>query len=120
MGFISPFASETSFFSNGKIKPSCYCRKAFYFVGVARLFAPNDRGSRTGLGLTKRKACHSRCSFSVFVLSFAYENKFSKQRKNKARYFRTRLFFCRGGQTRTDDPLVPNQMRYQLRHTPVK
>ncbi len=24
----------------------------------------------------------------------------------------------RGGQTRTDDPLVPNQMRYQLRHTP--
>ena len=27
-------------------------------------------------------------------------------------------FFCRGDMTRTCDPLVPNQMRYQLRHTP--
>ena len=25
---------------------------------------------------------------------------------------------CRGDMTRTCDPLVPNQMRYQLRHTP--
>ena len=25
---------------------------------------------------------------------------------------------CRGGQARTDDPLVPNQIRYQLRYTP--
>ena len=28
------------------------------------------------------------------------------------------LFFRRGDTTRTCDPLVPNQMRYQLRHTP--
>ncbi len=28
------------------------------------------------------------------------------------------LSICRGGQARTDDPLVPNQIRYQLRHTP--
>jgi hypothetical protein len=28
-------------------------------------------------------------------------------------------FFCRGGQARTDDPLVPNQVRYQLRHTSI-
>ena len=27
-------------------------------------------------------------------------------------------FFRRGDMTRTCDPLVPNQMRYQLRHTP--
>ena len=26
--------------------------------------------------------------------------------------------FCRGDRIRTCDPLVPNQMRYQLRYTP--
>lgn len=29
------------------------------------------------------------------------------------------LLSCRGTVTRTPDPLVPNQMRYQLRHTPI-
>ena len=28
-------------------------------------------------------------------------------------------FSSRGDMTRTCDPLVPNQMRYQLRHTPM-
>ena len=28
------------------------------------------------------------------------------------------FFFCRGDRIRTCDPLVPNQVRYQLRHAP--
>ena len=29
------------------------------------------------------------------------------------------LFVSRGGQARTDDPLLPKQVRYQLRYTPI-
>lgn len=29
------------------------------------------------------------------------------------------LFLCRGDQTRTGDPFVPNEVRYQLRYTPI-
>ena len=32
--------------------------------------------------------------------------------------FNIALFFCRGDRIRTCDPLVPNQVRYQLRHAP--
>jgi hypothetical protein len=28
------------------------------------------------------------------------------------------VFISRGGRTRTDDPRVPNAVRYQLRYTP--
>ncbi len=37
--------------------------------------------------------------------------------KNPEDFFR--IFISRGGQARTDDPLLPKQVRYQLRYTPI-
>ena len=39
--------------------------------------------------------------------------------KKKFTQFRVNFFLCRDDPTRTDDPYVPNVVRYQLRYIPI-
>ena len=64
----------------------------------------NDREEETTNGKAMRRY---RCGDSGRV-----------NKKDRPKIAFDRFFECRGTVTRTLDPLVPNQMRYQLRHTP--
>ena len=64
----------------------------------------NDREEETTNGKAMRRY---RCGDSGRV-----------NKKDRPKIAFDRSFECRGTVTRTLDPLVPNQMRYQLRHTP--
>ena len=44
---------------------------------------------------------------------------FYSQLKSGEQYYCSPLFNCRGDQTRTGDHFVPNEVRYQLRYTPI-
>ena len=51
-------------------------------------------------------------------LAFVYPAGETTYRNKKSPKIILERFFCRGDRIRTCDPLVPNQMRYQLRYTP--
>jgi hypothetical protein len=84
-----------------------------------QIVLPAWRDSRTGFVIIQYKKpvirfAHFRALFSRMLL----KTSFQRTGKTKPGTFVPGFLYCRGGQTRTDDPLVPNQMRYQLRHTP--
>ena len=79
----------------------------------------------TGLLSKKCKLFSGRDILSICELSLLFSNHPTLcancvQLKKVPNAYRLKpLSLSRGGQTRTDDPLLPKQMRYQLRYTPI-
>jgi hypothetical protein len=71
--------------------------------------------------VTKKKKPINASRWYGVLFHFAYNSKLSTLMKNKTPSLsRQGFFFCRGEKTRTSGPYVPNVVRYQLRHTPLR
>ena len=75
------------------------------FVGVTG-FEPATPWSQT--------RCATNCATPRITVSFFVEGPSTTPSNHASKPFSS----CRGDRIRTCDPLVPNQMRYQLRYTP--
>ena len=114
--FDSPYKTATSYPSLFKnIIGGKNGHKKAEFVSETRGKPQNEHKKTTNLRLNDRE---EETTNGKAMRRYRCGDSGRVNKKDRPKIAFDRSFECRGTVTRTLDPLVPNQMRYQLRHTP--
>ena len=105
---------KAEFVSETQKKPQNGHKKA-EFVSETRGKPQNEHKKTTNLRLNDRE---EETTNGKAMRRYRCGDSGRVNKKDRPKIAFDRSFECRGTVTRTLDPLVPNQMRYQLRHTP--